>query len=87
MNSYEIPGDRRCQICGARMPDASIWLCEACGAAQTPQSRPGGIRGFLGEVNQLRPFVIFAAVLIVVVVAMFAAGWGQYFVRGPFWAR
>jgi len=87
MNSYEIPGDRRCQICGARMPDPSSWLCDACGAAQTPPPRPGGIRGFLGEVNQLRPFVIFAAVLIVVVVAMFAAGWGQYFVRGPFWAR
>jgi len=66
------------------MPDPESWRCESCGASQTPASRPGGIRGFFGEVNQLRPFVIFAVVLIVVVVAMFAFGWGQYFVRGPF---
>jgi hypothetical protein len=67
------------------MPDSERWRCGSCGASQTPARRPGGVRGFLGEVNQLRPFVIFAVVLIVVVVAMFAAGWGQYFVRGPFW--
>jgi len=34
----------------------------------------GGIRGFLSEVYQLRPFVIFAVVLIAVVIAMAAAG-------------
>lgn len=87
MNLYEIPDDRRCQVCGARMPDPASWLCGACGAAQTPPTRPGGIRGFLAEVYQLRPFVIFAVVLIAVVIAMAAAGWGQYFVRGPFWGR
>jgi len=64
------------------MPDPAGWLCPSCGASQTPARRAGGIRGFLGEVNQLKPFVTFAVVLIVVVVAMFAAGWGQYFVRG-----
>ena len=37
----------------------------------------GGIRGFLSEVYQLRPFVIFAVVLIAVVIAMVAAGWGN----------
>ena len=87
MNSYEIPNDRRCQICSARMPDPESWLCEACGAAQTPPARPGGFRGFLGEVIQLKPFVIFFVVLIAVVIALAAAGWGQYFVRGPFGVR
>ena len=85
MNFYEIPDERRCQNCNARMPDPASWQCGSCGASQTPQTRPGGIRGFLGEVNQLRPFVIFIVVLIAVVVVLFAAGWGQYVVRGPYW--
>lgn len=77
LNSYQLPEDRRCQVCDARMPDPAGWLCPSCGASQTPARRAGGIRGFLGEVNQLKPFVTFAVVLIVVVVAMFAAGWGH----------
>jgi hypothetical protein len=87
MSSYEMPDNKRCQVCDARMPDPASWRCGACGAAQTPPPRPSGIRGFLAEVYALRPFVIFAVALIAVVIAMAAAGWGQYFVRGPFWGR
>ena len=83
VNSYQIPEDRRCQICNARMAEAS-WRCPSCGASQTPPLRPGASRDSW-ERSALRPFVIFAVALIVVVVAMFAAGWGQYFVRGPYW--
>jgi hypothetical protein len=87
MYSYEIPEDRRCQVCNARMLDPGSWRCESCGAAQTPPARPSGIRGFLAELYQLKPFVIFLVVLIAVVIIFFAAGWGQYIVRGPVWAR
>ncbi len=87
MNSYEIPEDKRCQVCNARMPDPESWLCGSCGASQTPEPRPGGVRGFLAEVYQLKPFVIFLVLLVAVVIVFFAAGWGQYLVRGPFWAR
>ena len=87
MKPYEIPTERRCRNCSARMPNPAMWVCGACGATQTPPSRPGGIRGFLGEVNNLKPVVFFFAFLIVVVVAFFVAGWGQYLVRGPIWAQ
>jgi tRNA(Ile2) C34 agmatinyltransferase TiaS len=33
MYSYEIPEDRRCQVCNARMLDPGSWRCESCGAA------------------------------------------------------
>ena len=73
MNSYQIPDDRRCQVCGALMTDLASWFCGACGAAQTPPPRPAGIRGFLGDLYQIRHFMIFAVVLI----AMSVAGWGS----------
>jgi hypothetical protein len=69
------------------MTEPASWLCGACGAVKAPPPRPGGIRGLLGDLYQIRSFVIFAVFLIAVVIAMAAAGWGQYFVREPFWGR
>ena len=77
MSSYQIPGDRPCQVCGARITDPASWLCGACGAVKAPPPRPGGIRGFLSDLYQIRPFVIFAVVLLSMVIAMAAAGGGS----------
>ncbi|MBL16383.1 MAG: hypothetical protein CL767_04235, partial [Chloroflexi bacterium] len=62
------------------MADPASWLCGDCGAVQTPPLRPGGIRGFLGDLYQIRHFMIFAVVLI----AMSVEGWGSILFVGHF---